>query len=408
MNDVYLSNINSIEEHYIAKFVDDELVLTFNKVLTDPSNKQCYILLKYIDNILDKYPINEIVKLSILDDEKYKSITKKKPINSGAYGIIYAHENNKVIKQTIFLNLTQIFFLVIILNLENLNKLIPRIHELQYYHINGFNKFYVYITMDKYKYDLDYFIKSELVSFDESAEFIKKELIKLLFRLYKNNLICADIKLKNIVINHNIRYLISSIDIDIDIKLIDIELDFCRCLEDKDMNNDNAIIFVQYYLYFLNMETKNRLLKLKNKNYNFDDLLYEFLTIFNKYFQKFELINFCIKPHFIETPRIVIQYHRINLYKLVENFQSLHRPIIHINTFKFYNLEKKIKYLNLSDDIINMLKTGHRYLISRQRYNIIINFLFFLCLFGMSAPLRYYMLEQKDKTEFIFAENESC
>ena len=367
LNNEYLSNIEIKNYDNIKNFLYDDISDIHNKIfiedLITSQNKRCHILLNYIDKILLNNPNKSIVKLSNLTDEEYEMITKLKQINSGTYGKIYDSGNDTIIKKNKIKNPEEIINTVIILNLENLNNLIPKIHELHYYYNIETKKLFFYIKMDKYKDDLYKYFYYNNPSINNS-NIIKEQLIKLLFRLYKNNLICADIKLENIVINYEKQ---------IDVKLIDIELDFCNCIEDDIMNNKKAIIFVQYYLYFLNIRTKNKLLRLPNI-FDYYDIVYEFLNTFEEYFNAYN--------HYLPTTPINLQ--KLNKIK----FYSSEYQKIDIKTFMSYNIEEKISYLKLSRKSVSILKKHGEIYFYKNLYCI-----FFIKIFKYTTPLRYYILQ---------------
>ena len=290
-------------------------------------------------------------------------IKNLKQINSGSYGKIYDSGNNTIIKKNKIEFSEEIINTVIILNLENLNNLIPKIHELHYYYNIETKNLFFYIKMDKYTDDLYKYFYYNNPNID-NTNIIKEQLSKLLFRLYKNNLICADIKLENIVINYEKQ---------IDIKLIDIELDFCNCIEDDIMNNKKAIIFVQYYLYFLNIKAKNKLLRLTN-SFDYYDIVYEFLNTFEEYFNAYN--------HYLPTTPINLQ--KLNQIK----FYSSEYQKIDIKTFISYSIEEKISYLNLSRKSVSILKKHGIIDYYKNLYCI-----FFIKIFKYTTPLRYYILQ---------------
>ena len=362
-------DINSKFRYFIISDHTYDTRVRFYSIYNLPA---CNVILGYLDRILSQryHSINDIIKLSSIPRENYNRILNYSVIGEGSFGKIYQYGFNKVIKITLIQedDYQKLFYLIILMNLESLDKLIPKIYHLNYY-IDRYNQRFLLITMDKYDKDLFKYFYSNYNPYHLNK--IKQQLIILLFKLYKNNLICADIKLSNMVINF-----ISS---DIDVKFIDIELDFCFCLEDEILTNEHALLFVQYNLYYLNLGTNNKLLDLRFEDLFFYELLYNFLITFDKYFFEVEFVN--------------------NFFVDLQRFKTLNIGEIDYSQFKQKNLDVKKVILHYYEysRYFNVIEIS-RYIPERIRSEVetyILDCLYFLNKFKFSAPLRCYILDYR-------------
>ena len=309
----------------------------------------CYTLLKYIKKIQDTQDI-KIIKLTKINPSIQNNLRIGNEIYRGGYGRIYSHglSDNLVIKEIINTEkLSSILFLVIILNVSNMYKLVPEVKDIYYetsiYNYKSYNK--IYIIMAKYTSNLKIFFNN--IFEDKYRDIVYEQISKLLLRLYKLNLICSDIKLLNIVINYENK---------IDIKLIDIELDYCDCLNNKHLNYDKALLFVNFYLHLLNLESKDKLLKLGDTYKQFYKLVYDFLLTFDEYFIKleYELSDYIDKPILYYT------------------------DIIELDEFSNKSIDEKKLYLNL--DLLTEIDELKLYCI------------YLKCKLKYTLPLRYYFI----------------
>jgi hypothetical protein len=329
---------------FFENFTDEEK--KYFMVMYEKLN--CYTLLKYIKKIQDTQDI-KIIKLTKINPSIQNNLRIGNEINHGSYGTIYSHGlyDDLVIKEIINTEkFSSILFLVIILNVLNMYKLVPEVKNIYYetsiYNYKSYNK--IDIIMAKYTSNLKIFFNN--IFEDKYRDIVYEQISKLLLRLYKLNLICADIKLLNIVINYENK---------IDIKLIDIEMDFCDCLNNKHLNYDNALLFVNFYLHLLNLQSKDKLLKLGDTYKQFYKLLYDFLLTFDEYF--IEITDY--RNDFIDKP--ILYY----------------TDIIELDEFSNKSIDEKKLYLNL--DLLTEIDEKKLYCI------------YLKCKFKYTLPLKYYL-----------------
>jgi len=105
------------------------------------------------------------------------------------------------------------------------SKVHPKIYDIKVIYKNA-NNISLVIIMDKYQVDLDNFIKKNRI------ELLKKENCKMIISMYNqcikhlteiadNDIVCNDVKPKNIVLNYNFT------NKTIDLKIIDVDADYC-------------------------------------------------------------------------------------------------------------------------------------------------------------------------------------
>lgn len=359
----YTQFFETLEFDYKIFFEDftEEETLNLLKFMETENKLNCYTLFKYIKKLYISKPDTEIIRLKKINEVELSFIGDQ--INEGSNGTIYNHKESNLLVKVINNEdeLYYVLFYPIILNLESIYELIPKIIKL-YYNPKQ-NK--IYIIMEKYTSDLKVFFTT--VFEDEYRNIVFLQISKLLLKLYKLNLICADIKLENFVIRYKLPILGEKIDIkSIDIKFIDIEMDFCDCLNNKDLTYDKALLFVDFYLHFLNLQSKDKLLELGKTYYQFYKLLYDFLFTFDEYL-------FIID----DIPCDKISQYYIKKCKLSEP-----TSIIEFDHFSKKLFDEKIEYLNLSGD--------------ENIYELLLYCIYLKCKFKYTTPLRYYFINVMD------------